>query len=315
MLQAEEVIDAYKKWRKGASSISDFRHEDGALLFHDICIDKDILVIQLCGSDAGDLYEATVILLELHLSQNLQLIGIDLNLGCPQKCAEDGNFGAFLVENNPDLAIECVSSMREAIDLFEQNVQGREISGWKKPFLSCKMGLLEGNDETISFAKRLEDTGIDMLAVHCRHRIDKFGGEAMISSGKKVVDSLSIPIIINGENIHNLEDIENLIQETKAHGCMVARAFMQNPRLLNDSACIDPSFLASDYLNFVEQYPPPSPVYIQKHLRWIYRIYLQPKKDEPLDYENWKHRLWKFLARPYLSELEQFDTSLHYIQI
>ena len=73
-----------------------------------------------------------------------------------------------------------------------------------------------------------------------------------------------------------------------------------------DSACIDPSFLASDYLNIVEQYPPPSPVYIQKHLRWIYRIYLQPKKDEPLDYENWKHRLWKFLARPYLSELEQF---------
>ena len=61
MLRAEEVIDAYMKWKKGASSISDFRHEDGALLFHDICIDKDILVIQLCGNVAGDLYEATMI--------------------------------------------------------------------------------------------------------------------------------------------------------------------------------------------------------------------------------------------------------------
>lgn len=197
--------------------------------------------------------------------------------------------------------------MRIAIDVFEKSVQERGLLDYKKPFLSCKMRLLETNDETISFAKRLEDIGVDMLAVHCRHRIDKFGGEAIISSGKKLVECLSIPIIINGANIRNLQDVERLLQETKAHGCMVARAFLQNPRLLHDSSdCMDPSILACEYLDLVEQFPPPSPLYIQKHLRWIYRIYLQPPKNEPFDYQNWKHRLWKFLARPYLVELEQF---------
>ena len=76
------------------------------------------------------------------------------------------------------------------------------------------------------------------------------------------------------------------------------------------------SSLAFEYLSFCEKYPPPSPLYIRKHFRWIFRNILEPKK--PLltseDWQNtindpengWKLKMWTFLNRPYLVSIAQF---------
>ena len=67
--------------------------------------------------------------------------------------------------------------------------------------------------------------------------------------------------------------------------------------------------IAAEYLDYAEKYPPPSPLFIRKHLRWIFRKQLQPKSKNPTPEEyktNWKSRLWTFLVRPYLTGIDQF---------
>ena len=75
--------------------------------------DEDIenLVVQICGNDPIVLYQATTAILE---RTDGKISGIDLNLGCPQSCAKDGNFGAYLVENSSQRAIECLKAMVRA---------------------------------------------------------------------------------------------------------------------------------------------------------------------------------------------------------
>jgi len=298
MLRAEEVINAYNIWKEGGDLSS--AHEDGILLITDICRDKEPLTVQLCGSCPDTLYSATQVLMKLQSSENLLIDGIDLNLGCPQKCAMDGNFGAFLAENNPELAVKCVEAMRNGIDDYTNSCTSDCV-----PRLSSKMRLLDNDDETIAFAKKLEKAGCDLLTVHCRQRVDKHNGEPNLTTGRNIVKELSIPVVINGSLVNSLDDVRQTLQTTKAHGVMVARIFLENPRILIQRSA-DPLFLAAEYLECAELYPPPSVLYIQKHLRWIFRKYLQPAKKKEFDFSGWRYRLWTFLARPYLETVDQF---------
>ena len=313
MLRANEVLRAFHFWkdRKGDMSSSHDLHEDGILLLNDICCDKEPLVVQLCGSCPDTLYAATHALMELQASiMGLIIEGIDLNLGCPQECAKDGNFGAFLVENDPQLAVNCIKEMRRGIDTFDSTRLGNKggcgtRNNPKHLKLSCKIRLFESMDETVRFAKQLEEAGCDILAVHCRHRVVKHNGSPDIKHGQLLVDSLSIPVIINGSLIQNLNDIKDVLEETKAHGVMIARAFLENPCLLMKSNS-DPAYLAAEYLDFAEASPPPSFLYVQKHLRWIFGKYLRPEDKHNCDYTDFRPRLWSFLVRPYLKSIIQF---------
>ena len=68
------------------------------------------LVAQLSGRDPRTLYAAANIVINA-FGKNLN--AIDLNLGCPQKCAEKGKYGAFLLEE-PDQTFKCIESLCKA---------------------------------------------------------------------------------------------------------------------------------------------------------------------------------------------------------
>ena len=304
MLRAREVIHAYNEWKlQGKDDVGvDHLHEDGVLFFQDILKDKEPLTVQLCGCCPDTLYSATAILLELPLSNTIT--GVDLNLGCPQSCAMDGCFGAFLVERNTALAIKCVSAMKRAIDDSSfRNPNYRK----RMPSLSCKMRLLDSIEDTIEVAKRLQAAGCEILAVHCRQRVEKHEGVPDLEAGKQLVHALTIPVWINGSLVKNVSDIQRVLEYTKADGVMVAREFLENPSMLQPQNQ-PPAVLAAEYLDCAELYPPPSHLYIQKHLRWIFRRYLEPLSDdlERFPYIDWKARLWTFLVRPYITTLDQF---------
>ena len=68
-----------------------------------------------------------------------------------------------------------------------------------------------------------------------------------------------------------------------------------------------PADLAEEYLDMCERHSVPSPLFIRRHLRWIFRAELEP--DGPADLaarDSWRARLWTFLVRPYLETLWQF---------
>lgn len=260
------------------------------------------------------LYTATVALLEMlwvRGKNRLRLYGVDLNfLGCPQKCAATEGFGAFL---ESDVAVDCIKAMRRAIDEYGNHNDDSSGTTLQKnndnvlPKLSAKIRLLATNAETVELAKQLQTAGCDnLLAVHCRRRGDKHNGIPDLEAGRQVVTALSIPVIINGGEIGCMDDVEQIIRYTGASAVMVARGFLANPRWLV-SGHTDPASLAAEYLSCCEEYPPPSPLYIQLHLRWIFRKYLVDKNGGHDDYSDWRVRLWTFLVRPYLETLYQFQ--------
>lgn len=304
MLRADEVVKAYDTLLQ-VDNVREtlVSHENGILFLNDIMKDPEPLVVQLCGNNPQILSEATNILLTIHASHEYPTIleGIDLNLGCPQSCALTGQFGAFLAEKDPNLAVECVSAMKKAIASW---LEANGKSSSPCPRLSCKIRLMDTDSNTISFSKQLVEAGCETLTVHCRKRESKNHGDPNLKIGKLLVESLPIPVVING-GIQSIIDVQNALLQTKASGVMVATGFLSNPRFLLE-AKPDPAFLAAEYLESCAIYPPPSPLYIQKHLRWIFRPYLEPKDKSPESYKDWRPRLWTFLVRPYLNSLDQF---------
>ena len=270
--------------------------------------DTQNLVVQLCGSCPERLSRATTAVMEIYNKYHRALpFGIDLNLGCPQECAQRHGFGAFLAEDNPSTAVSCVASMREAIDGFQTTSD--------RPLLSAKIRLLEGGAaETIGFVRKLKAAGANYVAIHCRHRTDKHTGNADWEAGGKIVDAFSseLPIVLNG-GISTYEDAAHVLERTGCHAVMSATGYLQNHRRFqasHDATTFGPQHAALEYLQYAEEYPPPSYLYIQKHLRWIFRETLQPGETDPsfdqFDYSDWRVKLWSFLVRPYLRTIEQF---------
>ena len=327
MVRAEEVVRAFSIWSESVSSQADMdvlqniSHEDGILFLRDIMADTEPLVVQLCGCSPEMLYQACHVLLQLNVPPHqCQIVGIDLNLGCPQHCARRGDFGAFLAEEQPDLAVQCVAAMRRAMDDVSTNqysttTHHHHHTKQQQPRLSCKIRLRDTVDDTIRFAKELQQAGCDMLTVHCRRREEKHEGLPDYAAGAAMVAALDIPVVING-NVWTLDDAREILTTTRAHAIMVARGFLRNPLMLimSDSsnptvqttATTSPLYMAASYLDHAEEHPPPSPLYIRSHLRWIFRAELEPNHKYDRDYTDWKARLWTFLARPYLETIHQF---------
>lgn len=135
------------------------------------------LVAQLCGREASELVAAAK-LLEPHVD------AIDINLGCPQQRAKDGQscarfsssthfstsdvapqmsplalcaggYGAYLLdEEHWPRVFGCVSSLATALSLP----------------ISCKIRLCATLSQTLRFARGLEASGCALLCVHGRHR-------------------------------------------------------------------------------------------------------------------------------------------------
>ena len=270
------------------------------------------LVAQLSGRDPETLYQAAKIVIA---SFGDNLSAIDLNLGCPQECAKKGKYGAFLLDE-PMQTFHCIQALCKAsVENVNLNTNKKKIP------IFCKIRIANTVEETLKYAKVIENAGAQLLAVHCRIRQSKHDGLPNYSYAKALVNNLKIPIVVNG----NVNDVKQAKQIIDAVGClatMSATAILRNPQLLHHN--IDntigsiplPSSLANEYINFAIKYPPPDPLYIRKHFRWIFRNELEPKKplitDE--DWQNatndvkngWRVKLWTFLVRPYLKSLKQF---------
>ena len=266
------------------------------------------LVAQLCGRDPKTLYDAAKVVIAA-FGKNLN--AIDLNLGCPQVCAEKGKYGAFLLEE-PEQTSKCIASLCKAT---------KENSDRDLPVF-CKIRIGNTVGQTVRYAEVIKSAGAKLIAVHCRTRMSKHDGPADYEHAKALVQKLDIPVVVNG-NINTVKGARRILQETGCLAAMSATALLRNPRLLKGADEMEgvggdgfASSLALEYLSFCEKYPPPSPLYIRKHFRWIFRNILEPK--EPLltsedwqkmvnDPENgWKLKMWTFLNRPCLVSTAQF---------
>lgn len=146
------------------------------------------------------------------------VVAVDLNLGCPQRSAQNGHFGAFLCDPvDRTLLLSIVSTLSRSLTV---------------PFF-CKIRLLDELDDTLEFVQQLQDAGCALLAVHGRYRgspMRRRDGAAHLDQIALIKQRLSIPVITNG-NVRNAVELVQSLQITGADGAMTAEGALDDPAI------------------------------------------------------------------------------------
>ena len=171
-----------------------------------------------------------------------------MNLGCPQRRAREGRYGAWLA--NDELAWPLIANMI------------RVCTGSPKLRIpvSCKIRLQHTLAGTIKFAKLLQEAGCAVLAVHGRKLLCSKSkhreGPADLGAIAACRDALNIPVFSNG-NVRCPADIIQNLEVTHCEGIMCAEQLLHDPALFRRACdwhagfpCTNPSTeaLVDEYL-------------------------------------------------------------------
>lgn len=171
-----------------------------------------VRVVQIAGGDAEILAQAAV----SNVAKGAQVI--DINMGCPAKKVCKKAAGSALLKD-PKLVQDILNAVVKAVDV---PVTLKIRTGWDK-----------SNKNALLIAKMAEDSGIQLLAIHGRTRECKYKGEAEYETVAEVKQSVSIPIIANGD-ITSPEKAKQVLDFTGADGLMVGRAAQGRPWIFRE---------------------------------------------------------------------------------
>lgn len=138
---------------------------------------------------------------------------IDINMGCPTpKITKNGEGSALMCR--PELVAEIV---REVSRAAIKPVTVKIRKGWDDESINA-----------VEIAKIAEENGARAVAVHGRTREQFYSGKADWSIIRKVKESVSIPVIGNGDVV-TPQDAKNLLEQTGCDAVMIGRGAQGNP--------------------------------------------------------------------------------------
>lgn len=144
---------------------------------------------------------------------------IDINMGCPvPKIAIKSQAGSALLKN-PEKIFEIVKAVKESVPC---PVTVKIRSGWDENSINC-----------VQVAKICEKAGADAITLHARTRSQGYFGHSDWSLIKKVKESVSIPVIGNGDVI-TCYDAKKMLLETGCDLVMIGRGLLGNPWLVKE---------------------------------------------------------------------------------
>ncbi len=170
--------------------------------------DDGLTGIQIYGSDPQRLAEAAA------FAEEADPLFLDINCGCwVPKIAGRGAGAGWLREPTAMVAMAklVVSSVKLPVTVKTRIGYGPE----------SHMPILE-------LAKRLEDAGVAAITIHCRTAQMGHSGKADWSWAAKAKESVTIPVIVNGD-VKSADDAARALAETGCEGVMVGRRAIEHP--------------------------------------------------------------------------------------
>jgi len=137
---------------------------------------------------------------------------IDFNCGCPVPKVVGHGSGSSLLKDLPRME-SLISALKETSN---------------KPLTSVKVRLGFEEKNHIEIAELVERCGADFIAVHGRTRAGKFHAEVDYDAIREIKESVSIPVIANGD-IDSYEKAQWVLEYTKANGIMIGRGSIGKP--------------------------------------------------------------------------------------
>ncbi|NAW35581.1 tRNA dihydrouridine synthase DusB [Halomonas alimentaria] len=183
--------------------------------------------VQIAGGDAAMLAEAA----RLNADQGAEII--DINMGCPAKKVCNKAAGSALLRDEA-LVAEILEAVVAAVDV--------------PVTLKIRTGWCAESNNGLRVARLAEDAGIQALAVHGRHRQQRYAGHAEYDTIAAIKAAVKIPVFANGD-IDSPEKAAEVLDYTGADAVMVGRGAQGNPWIFRE---------INHYLRHGEPLLPPS---------------------------------------------------------
>ncbi len=164
-------------------------------------------LVQIFGCEPETMAEAA------KKAEQTGCVGIDINMGCPAPKVAGHGGGAALMKN-PNLAAEITNKVVNAVKLP----------------VTCKIriGWDENSINAVEMAKLLEKAGASAITVHGRTRKQMYAPPVNYDIIKDVKNSLSIPVIGNGD-IVDFQSAKFVYEYTGCDHIMIGRGALGNP--------------------------------------------------------------------------------------
>lgn len=145
--------------------------------------------------------------------------GIDVNAGCPKPFSTSGGMGAALLQT-PDLLASILTALVDEVGKIH------EIG------ISVKIRLLETTEKTEALVRKLCNTGITGLTVHCRTTPMRPRERALRDERlhliAKICEETGVACLMNGD-VRDRDEAFQLAKQFNVDGAMIATAAEANP--------------------------------------------------------------------------------------
>src|SRR6202451_653005 len=163
--------------------------------------------VQIVGCEAEALAETA------RRVVNAGAVLVDINMGCPSRRVSGALAGAALMRDL-DNAERLIATVVEAVSV---PVTVKMRLGWDETTVNAP-----------DLARRAERAGAPMATVHGRTRAQFYNGRADWAAVRAVVNSVAIPVVVNGD-CATAEDARTMLALSGAAGVMVGRAGVGAP--------------------------------------------------------------------------------------
>jgi len=170
------------------------------------------LGVQIFGSDPAHAAAAARIIVDAMHPDFL-----DINAGCPVPKVVGKNGGSSLLKELPLLQSIAAAVVQELGN--DCPVTTKIRIGWDAEHICA-----------LEACQRLQDAGVQSIAIHGRTRSQQYGGQANWQIIDECAQAVQIPVVGNGD-ICTPQDVKKARETTAVSGVMIGRAAMKAPWL------------------------------------------------------------------------------------